>query len=229
MDENAQARSRDASQEGLQFDRAEFADIAEEGEAAGQQALACAACRRPITDAYYEIGGHIACPSCHDGALAAQTGGSGVDRFLRALVFGSIAGAVGFAIYYAVLTLTGYQVGLIAVVVGYLVGAAVRFGSQQRGGWRYQLLAVGITYISIVSTFVPMLLKELDGMPVGEVTMGYVGFLAVVLALPFLAGFKNILGLLILGFAVYQAWSLNKRVPFEAAGPFRVGVASTET
>jgi hypothetical protein len=38
-------------------------------------------------------------------------------------------------------------------------------------------------------------------------------------------GFQNIIGILIIGFGVYEAWKLNRRVPLEIAGPFRLGEA----
>jgi hypothetical protein len=232
----------DASPGALQFDRAEFGGAAEEGDG-GRPDLTCAGCNQPIADTYYEIGGQIACPRCHAGTLAARTGGSGAARFVRALVFGVAAGAVGFGIYYAVLALTGYEFGLIAIVVGFMVGAAVRAGARHRGGWLYQLMALGITYFSIVLTYVPMILTEIEKDPTvlaaSEAEGGgteidpamsraglLVGSVILALALPFLAGFENILGLLILGFGLFQAWKLNKRVPFEASGPFQVGAAA---
>jgi predicted lipid-binding transport protein (Tim44 family) len=43
------------------------------------------------------------------------------------------------------------------------------------------------------------------------------------LAVPFLGGFQNIIGILIIGFAVYEAWKINRRVPIRIEGPFRLG------
>ena len=47
----------------------------------------------------------------------------------------------------------------IAVVVGLFVGGAVRMGSGHRGGVPYQLLAMFLTYTSIVSTYIPEIVK----------------------------------------------------------------------
>jgi hypothetical protein len=41
--------------------------------------------------------------------------------------------------------------------------------------------------------------------------------------LPILAGFSNIIGLLIIGFALWEAWKINKRVNIQFTGPFAVG------
>jgi hypothetical protein len=44
-----------------------------------------------------------------------------------------------------------------------------------------------------------------------------------VLAIPFLGGFENILGILIIGFGLYQAWKINAYRPLVTEGPFQVG------
>ena len=80
-------------------------------------------------------------------------------RFLKATVFGTAAGAAGAFLYYAVLWLTGYQFGLVAIIVGLLVGGGVRAGCGGRGGWLYQALAIFLTYCAIVVTFVPGIIQ----------------------------------------------------------------------
>ncbi|MGH9308137.1 MAG: hypothetical protein ACRD1U_02100, partial [Vicinamibacterales bacterium] len=69
--------------------------------------------------------------------------------------------ALGTVLYYGVLALTGYEFGLIAIVVGYAVGLAVRWGSRGRGGWAYQGLAMALTYLSIVSAYVPSIVEAI--------------------------------------------------------------------
>ena len=85
--------------------------------------------------------------------------GSSGTRFLRALVAGVVAAAAGAALYFLVAKLTGYEFGLIAIVVGFAVGTAVRWGSYVRGGWRYQTLAMALTYFAIVSTTIPDIIE----------------------------------------------------------------------
>ena len=110
----------------------------------------CAACAEPITDVYYEGNGKIVCPRCRDAVLASRAGGSGFARFLKATLYGIGAGIVGAGIWYGVRAGTGYEVGLIAIVVGILVGGAIKAGSQGRGGVGYQLLAVLLTYLGVM-------------------------------------------------------------------------------
>ena len=257
--------------EPLQFDTAEPVG----GAGATATSLACTACSTDIRTSYYEVNGAIVCASCRAKLSEQLTGGSSSARFGKAVAFGLIAAMVGSALYYAVLALTGYEIGLVAIVVGFLVGRAVNRGSQGRGGRAYQLLAVGLTYFAIVTTYIPMIIKsardhapveasadstaqkriagntstspdstapqaELQGssaaapsaatveptvekLTVGKVVLGVVVLLAFAAAVPVLAGLENIIGMLIIGFALFEAWRQNQRVQLALTGPYRVG------
>jgi hypothetical protein len=231
--------------------------------APGAGTPACARCQAPITAAYYEVNGHVACSGCKS-ALERAPAGSGASRMLRATAFGLGGAVLGAGIYYAILAATGYEIGLVAILVGWLVGRAVQKGSNGAGGWAYQTLAVGLTYLAIVSTYVPFIFKSatehdskstaaalapasaapasgpatdsvtvrpvaatLDSsaqqMTVGRFALGLVALVAIAAVAPFLAGFENILGLVIIGFALFQAWKMNRRVPLAITGPYAVG------
>jgi len=128
---------------------------------------ACNQCSTPIGAAYYELSGNVICPACKGRIEAELTGGSGSARFLKASGLGFGAALLGAGIYYAILAATGYEVGLVAILVGWLVGRAVHHGAGGRGGWAYQTLAVGLTYFAIVSTYIPMIVKGLKDTPPG--------------------------------------------------------------
>ena len=49
------------------------------------------------------------------------------------------------------------------------------------------------------------------------------------LAVPFMGGVSNLIGWLIIGFGLWQAWSMNKRVPIEVSGPFSAGTNPPQT
>src|SRR5262245_48194437 len=126
----------------------------------GAAESSCAACQRKIPDVYYEAAGRVFCESCRDAVLGAQGGGSGAARLVKALVLGAGAAAVSAVIWYAIVKLTGYELGIIAVAVGCAVGAAVRMGSEQRGGPAYQAIAVLFTYLAIAASYVPLVTES---------------------------------------------------------------------
>lgn len=67
--------------------------------------------------------------------------------------------------------------------------------------------------------------------PLAAVTalgLGVVLLYAVAFAAPFLGGLQNAIGLLIIFFALQQAWSLNRKPVFEVQGPFRVSRRTQE-
>ncbi|WP_165071751.1 LIM domain-containing protein [Paludisphaera rhizosphaerae] len=139
----------------LQFDQAEFTKEAPAG-------VVCATCKSLIVDRYYEVNGHIVCESCRGRIEQTWTGGSKVGRVVKASILGFLAAIVGAIGYYAITKMTGYNLGLVSVVVGVMIGMAVKAGSGGRGGLGYQLLAVGLTYTSIAIMLIPMVLEGLQ-------------------------------------------------------------------
>jgi hypothetical protein len=259
--------------EGVQFDRAEY-------EAAPSQA-ACAECSQGLAGYYYDVNGQTVCERCRYTIESRFTGGSRMGRLFRATGAGVVAAALGALLYYGIAALTGYEFGLIAIVVGFGVGTAVRWGSNGRGGWLYQTLAIALTYLAIVSTYIPPILDELSKLdaetttesaeqdpaatlasetteaaaetetaageatetaaetatPAGETSETPADTLAetaadpppvfavvlilmtIAIAAPFLAGFENIIGLVIIGIGLYEAWRLNRRTELTISGP----------
>jgi hypothetical protein len=143
-----------ADGEMLQFDQAEFSTPSADRPT-------CSVCHQPIQEEYFEINQKVMCPRCRQGVEAAFRGGSPVARFLRATAFGMAAAAVGAAIYYAIVRITHWNIGLIAVALGIMVGTAVRKGTGNRGGRLYQFLALFLAYSSIVAMNVPLLIEAL--------------------------------------------------------------------
>jgi len=278
--------------ESLQFDVAE-SGTADGSPSAASGATTCKACSRPIANTYYEINSAIICESCR--AAFDRPRGSRFSRGLHATGLGLLAAIAGSLLYFAVAAITGREFGLVAIAVGYVVGKAVRKGSRGRGGWAYQTLAVGLTYLAIVSTYVPLLVKDFQkgaratkdsvqahantpmadtitisargpevgrvldsaaaarradsgfsvaqaGSPAGTagatpvrpkhlgagtMLLGIGALILLAAVIPIFAGFSNIIGLIIIGIAVFEAWKLNRRVVLNIAGPFRVGGGAT--
>jgi hypothetical protein len=178
----------------------------------------CALCRTQITDTYYEAGGAVLCPSCSD-KLTGRT--SGATAFPRALLYGAGAAVAGTIVWF-IIGQIGYELGIIAIAVGFFVGRAVRVGSGGRGGWKYQALAMGLTYASICTSYVLAFVRAREG-EVGGVA-GLASAFGQAFAAPFTAGASNAIGILIIGIALYEAWKLNKPIP--VSGPFRMAAAA---
>jgi hypothetical protein len=215
----------------LRFDKASFDETR-------SSSLTCAFCTRDVHSTYFEINGQTACEECRFGLEGRRAQGSSLGRAARAVLGGGVGGIIGAGIYYAVLAITGYEIGLVAIVVGLLVGSGVRWGSRGIGGRGYQFLAAAITYVAIVSTYVPFFVEEARKQaqaeepavvePEVEMTAGtfFLGLGAIflfILASPFLAGIQNAIGILIIGFALYQAWRVNAYAPLQVEGPFQIG------
>jgi hypothetical protein len=233
----------------LRFDRAEPTSAA----AGRSGVLSCKGCGSLLQDTYYVVNGNIVCEKCRRSVEEEWERGGAVGRFGAALGLGLAAMIVCSIVWYVVLKATNTQFGILAVVVGFVVGGAVRKGSNGRGGWRYQALAILLTYTAIVSSYVPFIVDGIrqrraelsasapasastDSLttratastnskpklgPLG-IVIGITALLALLYATPFLAGIQNVIGILIIGFALYEAWKLNRRKELRVSGPHRV-------
>jgi hypothetical protein len=137
----------------LQFDHVEYA--------APEPSATCRVCKQPMQQAYYEVNGQPFCERCHAQLQRALAAGSPLRRFIRATIYGSAAGLLGAGIYYGVREATNAEFGIIAILVGFIIGKAVKKGSAARGGWFYQGLAIFLTYTAIVLTYIPPLMKAI--------------------------------------------------------------------
>ena len=287
-----QSDTSDASIGSLDFERADKVS---------HSASACAQCATPITDRYFTLGSHVLCESCHLAFQNAKAPGNAASRFFGAAALGTAAAAIGCALWMLVTKLTGYEIGLIAIAVGYLVGMAVHVGARRMGGVAYQLLAVFLTYSAIVMTYVPMIAEQFmaaEGTrhevqtdssddsqtdpsgdsqtapsddsqtalsddsqtappgdpqtalsdewtgddaansapsanasenveapvtrPGGDELTAWIAAVPIAYMLPFLMGFENAIGILIIGFALWQAFRMNARAKIDLQGPFRL-------
>lgn len=205
----------------IQFDRAEFV-----AETPAQ--VVCTTCSQNVVQSYYEFAGSIICSHCRETRQSALSG-LGLGRFIRAAGAGLGAGIAGAAVWYGVRVVTEYELGLIAIAIGWAVGRAVNWGSAGKGGWLYQLLAVFLTYTSISMNYIPDVVRGWvsEG---GEATaLTYVVAFILSYAVPFLSGAENIIGLLIIAFGLFEAWKLNRRIDAEMTGPYSVAPSAPVT
>lgn len=139
----------------------------------------CFECRGPIVDTYYERDGRVICAACQRRLADSVIHSTNDGRFPRALAFGLAASILGATLYFGVLAVTDREIELVAILVGFMVGKAVRLGSGGRGGRRYQWLAVALTYLAIASTYAPFVMRGFgdgtawaDAMPAAPVQAG---------------------------------------------------------
>jgi hypothetical protein len=211
--------STTATSSDLQFDRAEFAQPK-------SGAVTCSVCKQAVHDAYYHINSLVACTACKERIETSGAGRVTMIGFGKSLLFGVGAAIAGAAIWYAVSELTHAQWGLIGIVIGYLVGIAVRKGSRGWGGWPYQTLAMVLTYLAIAASYVPVVVDVMRAHG-REISPYAPKVFILACALPFLAGPENFLGWIIIGIALYQAWKINRRVPLEITGPYKIAPTSS--
>ena len=123
--------------------------------------VTCVACQQTIADEYFDINGQAVCESCRQQvALQAETP-KGFGVLGRATLFGLGAAIAGAILYYAVIAITQLEIGLVAIAIGYMVGYAVRTGAHDRGGRRFQVLAVVLTYWAVGLAYTPVLFQAM--------------------------------------------------------------------
>jgi hypothetical protein len=195
----------------LQFQKAEFAD----------PRAKCRACQSPLSGNYFQFAGAMICPAC---ATRVQSAQAEPDHsgLIRGTLFGlgaAVACAVGYA---TILVVTGFELALVSIAVGYLVGRAVRIGSHGLGGRRCQAIAVVLTYLAITISYLPLLLKNIEATS-AQIAGAIVPLLGIALAYPFLQlqdGIGGILGIAIIAFGLLQAWRQTARDRRVVTGPF---------
>jgi hypothetical protein len=250
-----------SSDDDLQFSTVEPASEA----SATASIQTCAVCGQAITGTYFALADKLLCPTCR-ARIAMPPPGSRVGRVAKATLMGLGAGLVGAVIWFAIRRIAHLEIGLVAIVVGFFVGKAVRKGSGNRGGRGYQILAVLLTYCCIAANYMPDVLEaalsarnkhqaanaaqttkdaNLPGRPENNGAVDGIGqragrpepnlfralwalivvaalVFALSLAVPFLPGAANIIGLLIIGFALWETWKLNARRLLPISGPYQL-------
>jgi hypothetical protein len=115
----------------------------------------CTLCQQPIAASYYRLNGNMACEPCATKAKPNLPADSHA-AFTRAILYGigaAIVGMIGYALFEIA---TGIIIGYLAIGVGYLVGKAMKRGSNNRGGRRYQIAAALLTYASVSMAAIPV-------------------------------------------------------------------------
>jgi hypothetical protein len=241
-----------SSDGGLQFDKVEPAG------GAGGGALKCASCKKPIAGEYYHLGNAPLCSACKTRveaqiAAAAARGKSGA-AFTRAALFGIGAAVAGAIVYYAVIAITNFEIGIVAIAIGYMVGWGVRKGAGVPGR-RFQVLSVTLTYLAVGLAYTPLAVQEIlkkkentvvvrhdstTGTAVaedstkssaggGSVAMAVIVAIALIVLLPILSIVMSLpsglISALIIFIGLRMAWRMTGGTLMQVTGPFKIGSA----
>jgi hypothetical protein len=221
----------------LQFEKAEFI-----ADSPGSQP--CVACKRGFSGPYYHAQGHVVCPACAERIQSGQQAPPALS-LAKAALYGCGAGLLGCTIYATVAILFDIEFGLIAILVGWLVGKAIRHASGGLGGRPQQILAVVITYFSITTSYIPVYIanevkhptvnraaqqqggdkKAVEASPgAGKSILGIFLFIILIAAAaPFFslgAGISGIITLFIIFLGLQRAWHLTGRTDLLVMGPY---------
>jgi hypothetical protein len=188
----------------LRFDRARAAQTV--------QGMSCTSCGQTMRDIYFETGGSVICAPCRDSAAARSETLGDHGRVLRAVGYGLLGAAAAAAVYGGVRAATGIDVGLVAILVGFLVGWMVRLGSGGCGGALCQAIAVTLTYLAVAASYLPLAFEQL----------GHVPSPVLLLLLPVTVARSSIIAAVIVVLALAQAWRMNRRVASVVTGPYRI-------
>ena len=130
------------------------------GSAAFATGLSCVVCQAAIPDEYFDVNGQTVCGTCRTRVLEQAETPRGWGMLVRAGVCGLIAAVTGAILYYAVIAITDLEIGLVAIAIGYMVGYGVRFGTGGRGGRRFQVMAMLLTYLSVSLAYSALVIRD---------------------------------------------------------------------
>ena len=231
----------------LQFQHAE--PLPAEG-TADANAQRCVVCKQPIGATYFHAQGQVVCPGCAERIQSGQQAPPAISLGAAAL-YGAAAALAGCILYAAVAILLNLEIGIVAILVGVMVGKAVRAGSKGLGGRPQQILAVLLTYFSITTSYIPVYFHQLSKNPkqleaikkksaearqaepakpprAPGVLAAIVVLVLIFAAAPFFGlatGVGGIISLFIIFIGLRQAWRLTARSEILVMGPYETAPA----
>jgi len=151
---------------------------------------------------------------------------SNPNYLLRSIAGGLVGAAIGALCYATFVDLTGWTLGYLAILVGWLVGKGMMMGSEDRGGSEYQVAAVTLTYLSVAAAKAGLIwLWASRSHPVSLDLGALLGLAKVGLMFPFLSFMLSpkygLIGLLILFVGMRAAYRMTSDNPGQRRTPFR--------
>ncbi len=214
----------------------------------------CVICHSLIQEEYYHAQDQVICPMCAGRIQSGQQAPPSAS-LMRAALYGGGAALAGCALYAIVAIATGLEVGLIAIVVGIMVGKAIRYASNGLGGRPQQILAVTLTYFAITTSFIPVFIYQTRKAPAQQtaqtqqqarsdqpaitaeqqpsvsLSRALVYVLALAMIAPFLelisSPLSGLISLFIIFIGLQRAWALTRRHTVFIAGPYKLSEAGS--
>ena len=122
-------------------------------------ARVCILCKQPVAGEFYQANGNTLCATCAP-LLESRQQAPPTSSMLRAVLYGGGAAIAGSIIYATVAIVLHLEIGLIALLIGYMVGKSIRYASHGLGGRPQQILAVVLTYFAITISYIPVFIYQ---------------------------------------------------------------------
>jgi hypothetical protein len=191
----------------LSFERADFS--------AERPAASCVWCTRGLGADYFDVQGARVCSVCA-GRAREHSPADTRAAFVRSVLFGMIAAGISGLAYFSLCRLPGGEYLMFTSIgVGYVIGKAMRAGSNGVGGRRYQVMAAVLTYAAVVIASSAAILGTRD------VPVWAYPFMVLVPVVSFFAGHSEMGGLqiMLVALGIRWAWSLMAGAPWRISGP----------
>lgn len=209
----------------LSFDRAIPVTPVSLGGSGGGTEMTCASCRRAITGTYHTVNGEPICENCRVILGNATSSPTAPALLVKAIIYGFGATLAGAFIYWAVIRFANLEIGLVAILSGWMIGKALRAGAGGRGGLALQVIGAALVYLSVAMAYFPFVYSAGSGSGEPLSLLVIVALLSPVRSV-FSSGSGGIISALIIGFGMMQAWQQAKPHAVVFEGPFRVGGAA---
>jgi len=214
--------------------------------------VTCSVCHRALSESYFDVNGQPVCESCCRQLEQHAETPRHWGTFARATLLGFVGAVIGAVLYYAVIAITDFEIGIVAIAIGYMVGYAIRLATACRGGRLFQLLAVVLPYSAVGLAYVPFVFQGSSrqneaqaqteaNAPAQEgaepsvkgaarsLTFALAILAALSLALPVITIAGSLPGGLIsaaiIVFGMQQAWRMTAAPHLQITGPYRIGPA----
>ncbi len=166
------------------------------------------------------------CESCKSAVERSLADTRTGQAFGKAAGFGLAAAVAGAIVYYAVIALLNIEIGIVAILIGYMVGWAIRKATRGVGARRYQILSAGLTYFAIGLAYFPLAIHGSHGPDSPLLALGATIVLA--FSLPVLVTIgsmpSGLIGALIIVIGIRQAWRMTAAPDLSFHGPLKVAL-----